>query len=217
MDLAHLDEVGFAPTQPTTYSWSLVGARLTVPYEAPQGRRVNAIGIYFSHGPQAGDFLFESYASLPKSKSKQPRKSLAAQAAAHGLRLEEVGVLDSDRFLAFLWRSAGRPAVAPVDWQRERPLVVVLDNYAVHQSEAVRLAQPALQAADIYLCYLPAYCPELSEIEPHWQDVKHRGLVERSHTCLGDLKRSVDAALTRKAVALRQAHSQVTNSHCLAA
>ena len=188
-----------------------------VPYEAPQGRRVNAIGVYFSHGPQAGDFQFESYASLPKSKAKKRRKSLAEQAAAHGLRPEEVGVLDSDRFLTFVWRVAGRPDEAPPGWRRERRLVLVLDNYSVHQSEAVQLALSDLAAAKIELFYLPAYCPELSAIEPLWQDVKHRELVVRSHTRLGDLKQAVDAALTRKAAALRKARAETTNSLPLAA
>jgi hypothetical protein len=217
LDLGHLDEAGFAPTQPTTYSWSPVGERLTVAYEAPQGRRVNAIGVYFSHGPQAGDFQFESYASLPKSKAKKRRKSLAEQAEAHGLRPEEVGVLDSDRFLAFVWRVAGRPEDAATDWQRERPLVLVLDNYSVHQCEAVQLALPALNAADIFLFYLPAYCPALSQIEPIWQDVKHRELVVRSQPQLGDLKQSVDAALARKAASLRHSRSETTNSPLLTA
>ena len=217
LDLGHLDEAGFALTLPTNYSWSPVGQRLTIPYEAPQGRRVNAIGVYFSHGPQAGDFQFESYASLPKSKAKKRRKTPAEEAAAHGLRLEEVGVLDSERFLAFLWRVAGRPAEAPADWQRERPLVLVLDNYSVHTCEAVRLARPALAVAGIYLFYLPAYSPELSAIEPIWYDVKHRELVVRSYAVLGELKRAVDAALARKAAALRRAHPETTNSLLLAA
>ena len=188
-----------------------------IPYEAPQGRRVNAIGVYFSHGPQAGAFQFESYASLPKSRAKKRRKSLAEQATAHGLHPQEVGVLDSDRFLRFVWRVAGRPEGAPATWRRERRLVLVLDNYSVHQSEAVQRARSALAAADIFLFYLPAYCPELSEIEPIWQDVKHRELVVRSHTQLGELKQAVDAALARKAASLRNSEAATTNSLLLTA
>ena len=43
-DLYDLDECGFAPTLPTNYTWARVGTRVVVPYEAPQGRRVNVIG-----------------------------------------------------------------------------------------------------------------------------------------------------------------------------
>jgi phosphate-selective porin len=45
--LCHVDEVGFAMTLPITYSWSPLAERLKIAYEAPQGRRVNAIGGYF--------------------------------------------------------------------------------------------------------------------------------------------------------------------------
>jgi hypothetical protein len=83
------DEAGFAPTLPTTNSWYPVGERLSIPYEAPQGRRVNAIGAYFSHGPLAGRFDFETYARLPESRAKKRRVSLEEQAAAHGLSGEE--------------------------------------------------------------------------------------------------------------------------------
>jgi transposase len=41
-----LDECGFAPSLPTGYSWALPGERKRVPYEYPQGRRVNALATY---------------------------------------------------------------------------------------------------------------------------------------------------------------------------
>ena len=72
-------------TLPTCYSWFPIGKVLRIPYEAPQGRRVNAIGAYFSHGRLAGKFVFETYASLPKSRAKKQRKTPEQIAAAHGL------------------------------------------------------------------------------------------------------------------------------------
>lgn len=185
-----------------------MGERLLVPYEAPEGRRVNAVGAYFSHGPQAGEFHHQSWASLPKSRAKKQPPTLAEQAAAHQLPLEEVGRIDSERLLAFIWKIAGRPTVHAEDWRRERELVVALDNYSVHKSEEVRAAQPELAAANVRLWYLPAYSPELSEMEPIWHAVKHRDLVRRSHEVLGELKRDVDDALERKAIALRTAPSK---------
>jgi hypothetical protein len=209
--LCHLDEAGFAPTLPTTYSWSVVGERLQVAYEAPEGRRVNAVGAYFSHGPQAGEFHHQSWASLPKSRAKKQPPTLAEQAAAHQLQREEVGRIDGERLLAFIWKIAGRPAIHADDWRRERELVVILDNYSVHKGERVRAAQPELAAANVTLWYLPSYSPELSEMEPIWHAVKHRDMVRRSHEVLGDLKRDVDDTLDRKAAALRTARSKTTN------
>lgn len=50
MTLAFLDEVGFSPSQPTSYSWVLRGARRRIPYENPQGRRVNALAVWLPFG-----------------------------------------------------------------------------------------------------------------------------------------------------------------------
>src|SRR5207247_1750904 len=96
VDSVHLDEAGFALTLPVTYSWYPVGEQLRLPYEAPQGQRVNAIGAYFTHGVLAGRLEFETYASLPKSRAKNPLP-LAERAATYGLRPEEVGPIDSER------------------------------------------------------------------------------------------------------------------------
>jgi hypothetical protein len=52
-------------TLPPNYSWSPVGQPVCVAYEAPQGRRINVLGAYFSHGPLAGRFVSELYATLP--------------------------------------------------------------------------------------------------------------------------------------------------------
>ena len=202
-------------TLPPTYSWFLEGARLTVPYEAPQGRRVNAIGAYFTHGPEAGRLVYQSWAVLPKSRAKQPRKTAEARAAAHGLTVDEVGPIDAARVVGFLWQTAGRPDGAPATWQRERPLMVALDNYAVHTSQTLRDARPLLAAADVHLVYLARYCPEQSGIEPIWNDVKQHQLPTRSFEQVADLKHAVDAALARKAAQLRRTSAQSTNVHRL--
>ncbi len=216
MDLCHLDEAGFAPTLPTSFSWFLAGERLFVPYEAPQGRRVNAIGALFTHGPCAGEFLFDVCASLPKrereKKTTKPRRRRGPEPAArHGLREEEVGTIDSRRLLGFLWRVAGRPPEAPEGWRRERPLVVALDNYSVHKSQEVKATLAELRAADVHLIHLPAYSPELSRIEPVWQDVKYHQMPERSFDLLGRLKQEVEAALTREAEKLHIRYTETQN------
>jgi transposase len=51
--LGYLDECGFSPSLPISYSWSLPGQRQRVPYEYPQGRRVNALAIYQPYGAEA--------------------------------------------------------------------------------------------------------------------------------------------------------------------
>jgi len=194
-----------------------MGERLLIPYEAPQGRRVNAIGAYFSHGVLAGRFAFETYAAIPANRAKKARTTLAERAAAHGVREEEVGPIDSERFVAFIWSFSGRPAVYPEGWKRERPLVVWLDNYSVHKSERVRQEQPLWEEAGITLCFLPSYSPEMSKIEPIWHDVKHHEMTQRSHKELGALKRAFDEALVKKADDLLVARTETTQLLCRAA
>ena len=103
------------------------------------------------------------------------------------------------------------------------PLVIVLDNYSVHKSQAVKAAVPVLEAANVFLFYLPAYSPELSEIEPIWRSVKGHGMPYRSQTVLGQMKQAVDEALAAKAQHLwqqqntQQEHDKTTNFQCLAA
>jgi putative transposase len=48
--LYYLDECGFSPTLPVGYSWSLPRQRKLIRYEAPQGRRVNALAAYRPYG-----------------------------------------------------------------------------------------------------------------------------------------------------------------------
>jgi hypothetical protein len=170
LDLFFLDESGFAPTLPGTYTWARERVRPTVAYEAPQGRRVNVLGAWAPFG-------------------SQPRFTYTSR----------TGTLDSAAFLAFLWHDLGELATplgeVPADFRRARRCVVVLDNYAVHRSRAVTEALPGLAAAGIELLYLPPYSPELNAIEALWRHVKHEELPVRSYTSAAALQAAVNDAL----------------------
>jgi hypothetical protein len=198
-------------TLPPCRSWFPQGKQLKVAYQAPEGRRVNAIGAHFTHGPLAGLFEFQSWAMLPKSRAKKARKTPEQRAAAHGLGVEEIGPITSERLLEFIWKAAGRGRDGGEGWKRERDLVVVLDNYSVHTSKVVKEAKGALEAAGVHLMYLPSYSPELSRIEPDWNDIKQHHLPVRSFDQVGDLKEAVDSALARKAHQLQQARTKTTS------
>jgi transposase len=91
--------------------------------------------------------------------------------------------LTSDDLLAYL---RGRLPAAEV------PRVVVLDNASLHVSKVTKAARPALARLGIYLYYLPAYSPELNEIEPVFKQVKHHEIPKRSHTSKAELRESVE-------------------------
>jgi transposase len=91
--LYYLDECGFSPTLPIGYSWSLPRQRKLVRYEAPQGRRVNALAAYRPYGrsPRLEVFTAErtwdSYDLLGFLKalpwSKAPRVVVLDNASIH--------------------------------------------------------------------------------------------------------------------------------------
>jgi len=180
-------------TLSNAYSWSPVGKRVYVPYEAPQGRRVNAMAALFHGSPGSRRLEFVTRARAPKTKRK------AVSILAAGLSEAEMGTLNADVLIGFIWQIAGRPADAPAEWQRDKPLVIVLDNYSVHVGTRVQEERKKWWAADIGLFFLPSYSPELSAMEPVWHDVKQHRMRRLSRDSLFDLKRAVDAALIEKA------------------
>lgn len=171
IDLYFLDESGFAPTLPMTATWAREGSRALVRAEATERRRVNAIGAVAPYGDQ------------------------------HRLTWRTTTTkIDSAMFLRFLWRDVAqmRGPVGRVryDYERERPCVIVVDNYSVHKSAVVKKMLPYLRFAGIVLCYLPPYSPELNPIEGIWRQIKHAGMPQRSYTTEQQLQQAVERALT---------------------
>src|SRR5439155_9484523 len=78
-DLFYLDQCGFAPTMPTSYTWAREGTRPLLRYEAPQGRRVNVLAALAPFGPRPR-LIYES-------------------------RLASEGKLDGDGLLDFVCRA----------------------------------------------------------------------------------------------------------------
>ena len=97
--------------------------------------------------------------------------------------------LSTEEFLHFLFALPALPV----------PRVVVLDNGSLHKSNVVKAAMPDLWARRIYLYYLPPYSPELNEIEPLFQHLKHHEMPQRSYTTIDALKDAVDDGLTHMA------------------
>lgn len=159
MNLYFLDECGFSPTQPVGYSWTQVGSRRNVPYEAPQRRRVNALVAYCPTGRRRG-LRFRRWA-----------RTITAR--------------DTLDFLLSLADPRGVPT-----W-------VVLDNGNIHHCLLVRRALPRLRRLGVHLFYLPAYSPELNDVEAVFGVIKSQELPERSYRTLEALLAAVQRALRR--------------------
>jgi DDE superfamily endonuclease len=178
IELHYLDESGFAPTLPQGYTWAREGVRAIVPYQAPEGRRVNVIGSLAPFGDN-------------------PRLEYASRTTS----------FKGQDVLEFIWREVGKMTApvgeVPMGFERANRCVVVLDNYSPHHGKEIKECSGALEAAGIELFYLPPYSPELNLIEPMWRHVKHEDMPVRSHNTADELKVAVDTALDKRAVALR--------------
>ena len=170
MTLAYLDECGFSPSLPVSYSWTLKGERKLVPYENPQGRRANAISVYLPFGKQASVKLPELWWDVV------PRT----------LRAEDVL-----QILRAIPRDSG------ANGRGKRALVIVLDNASIHVSHLIKDARSALRQQGIHLYYLPPYSPELNRIEPLFGVVKNTEMPERTYPTVPALITAIDLAFTR--------------------
>jgi transposase len=63
--------------------------------------------------------------------------------------------------------------------QREKPVVLVLDNGPIHTSKATHKALAA-RAHWLRIEWLPKYAPELNDIEVVWHDLKSHHLAHRT-------------------------------------
>lgn len=75
--------------------------------------------------------------------------------------------------------------------------VVVVDNYSIHRSKVVNEVCGMLRRAGIILCSLPAYSPELNDIDGVFGVIKHHDMPERSYKSLDGLGESIDSAFNR--------------------
>jgi transposase len=175
VDLVYVDAAGFAPTCPVSYTWARQGVRPVLRHEAPRNRRVHAFGAYAPFGPQA------RFTYLTRTEK-----------------------LSGELFLEFLWRQVGGMTTPlgelPADFVRERPCVVVLDNGSIHTSRLVKDHWAVLRAADIHLCYLLTYSPNLNLLEALWRQIKYHELPARSYTEVATLLAAVNTALEQHAM-----------------
>jgi hypothetical protein len=177
IDLAFLDESGFAPTLPTGDTWARRGVRAVVRDEPPKGRRLNVLGALAPRGRDP----WLVWASTP-------------------------GKLDAAALRDVLWHEVAGLATAvgevPQGDHRARPLVVVLDNSSVHRGTAVKEAAADLARVGRRLLFLPPSSGELNRIEPRWRQVKDHDLPQRSYPTLEALQTAVGNAVQQHADAL---------------
>lgn len=117
-------------------------------------------------------------------------------AGAQDARTGEITWVEGDQknsflFILVLWEIVQRYADA-------RKIHVILDNYAIHTTEQVRVSLQSDEGQRLQLHFLPPYCPDHNKIERTWQDLHAN--VTRNHTrpTMNHLMQDVRAYLRRR-------------------
>jgi transposase len=99
-------------------------------------------------------------------------------AGALDVRSGQLHTTGADRKGAALFCDLLRLVVT--QYPRARCIHLIVDNYGVHKSHAVRRLLDAL-GGRLWLHFLPPYCPDATRIERVWQDLHAN--VTRNHRC----------------------------------
>jgi hypothetical protein len=76
-----------------------------------------------------------------------------------------------------------------------RPTTVVLDNAPIHGSRWFESMIPKWEADNLFLWFLPPYCPELNLIELLWKQIKYRWLPLNAYDSFENLSDSLNSVL----------------------
>jgi putative transposase len=77
----------------------------------------------------------------------------------------------------------------------EELLVIVLDNATFHKSGGIKERLSKWEKGEMFLRYLPTYCPELNPIEGVWRVVKGFLMPRRCYNSLDELREALLVAL----------------------
>lgn len=83
--------------------------------------------------------------------------------------------------------------------RRGEPALVVMDNGSIHVSRVTQQALPWLAEQGLEVFRLPAYSPELNDIERVFRTIKHHEMPERTYATTEELTAAVNAAFANTA------------------
>jgi len=193
-DLIFLDESGFAPTMPTGYTWSRMGQRAVVPKEDTRNRRVNVLGA-------------QIVGTEPDLLWQRTDGKIDAGVLLEFVLVRLAGLGGGAGVLDLAADGVGVDAI-PV-WCRRHPCTVVLDNASAHVAKAFKGRRRQLAKIGVELFYLPAYSPELNDIELVWRQAKYEDYPQTTTPGIGE---AVDKALTHRRDRIRASAKNFTQA-----
>ena len=75
--------------------------------------------------------------------------------------------------------------------QVEKPTVLVLDNAPVHRSKLFQEQFEKWQERDLYIFFLPRYCPHLNKAETFWRKAKYEWLKPADYFSFAKYERKI--------------------------
>lgn len=73
----------------------------------------------------------------------------------------------------------------------EKPTVLVLDNAPVHRSKLFQEQLEKWQERDLYIFFLPRYCPHLNKAETFWRKAKYEWLKPSDYFSFAKYERKI--------------------------
>ncbi|HLM59722.1 MAG TPA: IS630 family transposase [Pyrinomonadaceae bacterium] len=73
----------------------------------------------------------------------------------------------------------------------EKPTVLVLDNAPVHRSKLFQEQLLRWQVKDLYIFFLPRYCPHLNKAETFWRKAKYEWLKPTDYASFAKYERKI--------------------------
>ena len=73
----------------------------------------------------------------------------------------------------------------------DKPTVLVLDNAPVHRSKVFQERLEKWQERDLYIYFLPRYCPHLNKAERFWQKAKYEWLKPSDYFSFAKYERKI--------------------------
>jgi putative transposase len=77
----------------------------------------------------------------------------------------------------------------------DQMMVIVLDNAAFHKTKAIGEQRLVWEESNVFLRFLPAYCPALNYIENVWRKIKGFLMPRRCYDSLVELRAALMVAL----------------------
>jgi transposase len=78
-----------------------------------------------------------------------------------------------------------------------KPTVLVIDNAPTHTSEAFLAEVENWQQKDLYIFFLPTYCPHLNKAETYWRKLKYEWLQAEDYLNFDCFQEKVGTILAR--------------------